>query len=100
MTSLEKDVSSALRIDDVDKPAAAATDTPATPNSTAGEVQRGRAGYTDRRRRRFRRFFTRPMRMRWLRSRWRSCRKRKTQAAPQEKTEPAAPDVLKDAKAS
>src|SRR5580692_2250654 len=35
MTSLEKDVSSALRIDDVDKPAAAATDTPATPNLDA-----------------------------------------------------------------
>src|ERR1700675_2816984 len=38
MTSLEEDVSSALRIDDVDKPAAAAADTavsgeaPATPN--------------------------------------------------------------------
>jgi sec-independent protein translocase protein TatB len=30
MTSLEKDVSSALRIDDVDKPATAATETPAT----------------------------------------------------------------------
>jgi sec-independent protein translocase protein TatB len=30
MTSLEKDVSNALRIDDIDKPAAALTDTPAT----------------------------------------------------------------------
>jgi sec-independent protein translocase protein TatB len=29
MTSLEKDVGNALRIDDIDKPAAAATDTPA-----------------------------------------------------------------------
>src|SRR6202043_2037400 len=35
MTSLEKDVSSALRIDDVDKPAAVATDMPATPNLDA-----------------------------------------------------------------
>jgi sec-independent protein translocase protein TatB len=31
MTSLEKDVSSALRIDDVDKPVQAASDTPAIP---------------------------------------------------------------------
>jgi sec-independent protein translocase protein TatB len=30
MTSLEKDVSSAMRIDDIDKPATAATETPAT----------------------------------------------------------------------
>ena len=35
MTSLEKDVSSALRIDDVDKPAAAATDTPASGDAPA-----------------------------------------------------------------
>jgi sec-independent protein translocase protein TatB len=31
MTSLEKDVSNALRIDDIDKPATAATDTPVIP---------------------------------------------------------------------
>ena len=35
MTSLEKDVSSALRIDDVDKPAAAAADAPATPATSS-----------------------------------------------------------------
>jgi sec-independent protein translocase protein TatB len=35
MTSLEKDVSSALRIDDVDKPAAAAADTPASGDAPA-----------------------------------------------------------------
>jgi sec-independent protein translocase protein TatB len=41
MTSLEKDVSSALRIDDVDKPAQTATDTaaiPATPQATVPET--------------------------------------------------------------
>src|SRR6202035_3398150 len=35
MTSLEKDVSSALRIDDVDKPAAEAADTPASGDAPA-----------------------------------------------------------------
>jgi sec-independent protein translocase protein TatB len=35
MTSLEKDVGNALRIDDIDKPAMSGTDTPATSNSDA-----------------------------------------------------------------
>lgn len=35
MTSLEKDVSSALRIDDVDKPAVAAADAPASPATSS-----------------------------------------------------------------
>ena len=36
MTSLEKDVSNALRIDDIDKPATAATDTPVIPTTRRG----------------------------------------------------------------
>src|ERR1700684_1733343 len=97
MTSLEKDVSSALRIDDVDKPAAAATDTPAsgdapatsnadapvtptTPEAPIPEIFTEADAHA-------------------LASQPRAI-VQETQAAPQEKTAPDAPDVLKDAKAS
>ena len=68
MTSLEKDVSNALEIDDIDKPAASATDTP-------GRVRRPtRRRRRRRRKRRSRKPSPRPMRMPRHRSRWRSCR--------------------------
>src|ERR1035437_3963889 len=91
MTSLEKDVSSALRIDDADKPA---TDTPATPNIDAAAVDlpvipTPEAPIPE--------IFTgvdahaaamEPLAI-----------TREVQPAPQD-TAPAAPDALKDAKAS
>jgi sec-independent protein translocase protein TatB len=86
MTSLEKDVSNALRIDDIDKPAAAATETaaiepPVTPKIDAPEAPipetfDGHAAATE------------PLAI-----------TREAQRAPQE-IAPATPDILKDAKAS
>jgi len=105
MTSLEKDVSSALRIDDVDKPAAAATDTPAsgdapaTSNVDAPATSNADAPVTPTTPEApIPEIFTeadahalasQPLAI-----------VQETQAAPQEKTAPDAPDVLKDAKAS
>ena len=95
MTSLEKDVSKALDIDVLDKPAASATDTPAVePPVDAGDVGDRRAGS-----RRSRKPSPRPTRMPRHRSRWRSCRKRKRNPRRRTPRLPT-PDVLKDAKAS
>jgi sec-independent protein translocase protein TatB len=98
MTSLEKDVSSALRIDDVDKPAPAADTpasgdasatsnvdapvTPATPEAPIPEIFTEADAHA---------LASQPLAI---------VQEAQTQAAPQEKTAPAAPDVLKDAKAS
>src|SRR3979409_1145724 len=97
MTSLQKDVGDALRIDDIDKPAVSATDTPAIsgtdtpaieppvipttpeppiPGAFTAAVPTGRG--------------REPLAIR---------REVQPQPAPQDIT-PAAPDVLKDAKAS
>src|ERR1700722_6488743 len=95
MTSLEKDVSSALRIDDVDKPAAAATDTPATPNLDAPVTPTTPEAPIPE-------IFTEADAHALASQPLAIVQEAQTQAAPQEqeKTEPAAPDVLKDAKAS
>ena len=91
MTSLEKDVSSALRIDDVDKPAAAADsavspttpnlDAPATPEAPIPEIFTEADAHA---------LASQPLAI---------VQEAQTQAAPEDKA-PAAPDVLKDAKAS
>jgi sec-independent protein translocase protein TatB len=94
MTSLEKDVGNALRIDDVDKPAAAATDTaaidplitPATSNIDAPEAPIPET-------------FTEADAHAAAMEPLAITREVQAPPAPQD-TQPAAPDVLKDAKAS
>jgi sec-independent protein translocase protein TatB len=90
MTSLEKDVGNALRIDDVDKPAvAAATDTqaieppvtPATPEAPIPEIFTEADAHAAA---------MEPLAI---------TREAQVQPAPQD-IQPAAPDILKDAKAS
>jgi sec-independent protein translocase protein TatB len=103
MTSLEKDVSSALRIDDVDKPAAAATDTPATPNLDAPATSNADAPVTPTTPEApIPEIFTEADAHALASQPLAIVQEAQTQAAPQEqeKTAPAAPDVLKDAKAS
>ncbi len=111
MTSLEKDVSSALRIDDVDKPAAAATDTPATPNLDAPVTPNLDAPATSNAdapvtptppEAPIPEIFTEADAHALASQPLAIVQEAQTQAAPQEqeKTAPAAPDVLKDAKAS
>jgi len=88
MTSLEKDVGNALRIDDIDKPAAA-TDTPAidppvtptTPEAPIPETFTEADAHA---------LASQPLAI---------TREAQAQPAPQD-TQPATPDVLKDAKAS
>jgi sec-independent protein translocase protein TatB len=106
MTSLEKDVSSALRIDDVDKPAAAATDTPAsgdapaTPNLDAPATSMVDAPVTPTTPETpIPEIFTEADAHALASQPLAIVQEAQMQAAPQE-TAPAAPDVLKDAKAS
>jgi len=106
MTSLEKDVSGALRIDDVDKPAAAATDTPATPNLDApSNVDAPATPNADAPvtptppEAPIPEIFTEADAHALASQPLAIVQEAQTQAAPQE-TVPAAPDVLKDAKAS
>ena len=89
MTSLEKDVGSALRIDDIDKPAVAATDTPAidppalptTPEAPIPETFSEADAHA---------LSSQPLAI---------TQDIQAQPAPPE-AHPAAPDLLKDAKAS
>ena len=89
MTSLQKDVGNALRIDDIDKPAAAATDTPAieppvtptTPEAPIPETFTEADAHA---------LASQPLAI---------TREAQAQPAPQD-TQPATPDVLKGAKAS
>jgi sec-independent protein translocase protein TatB len=89
MTSLQKDVGNALRIDDIDKPAAAATETPGieppvtatTPEAPIPETFSEADADA---------LASQPLAI---------TREAQAQPAPQD-TQPAAPDVLKDAKAS
>jgi sec-independent protein translocase protein TatB len=88
MTSLQKDVSDSLRIDDVDKPAVAAAETPAieppvTPTTPEPPVPETFAEANAH-------AATEPLAI---------TPEVRTEPTPQD-TEPAAPDVLKDAKAS
>jgi sec-independent protein translocase protein TatB len=88
MTSLQKDVSESLRIDDVDKPAVAAAETPAieapvTPTTPEPPVPETFAEANAH-------AATEPLAI---------TPEVRTEPTPQD-TEPAAPDVLKDAKAS
>ena len=96
MTSLEKDVGNALRIDDIDKPAVTATDTPAidppvaptTPEMPIPETFTEADAHA---------LASQPLAI---------ARDAQAQPAPQDTapvpqdTQPAAPDLLKDAKAS
>jgi sec-independent protein translocase protein TatB len=98
MTSLEKDVSSALRIDDVDKPAAAA-DTP-TPNLEAPATSNMDAPVTPTTPQApIPEIFTEADAQALASQPLAIVQEAQRQAAPPE-TAPAAPDVLKDAKAS
>ena len=89
MTSLQKDVGNALRIDDIDKPAAAATDTPAieppvtptTPEAPIPETFTEADAHA---------LASQPLAI---------TREAEAQPAPQD-PQPATPDVLKGAKAS
>jgi sec-independent protein translocase protein TatB len=86
MTSLQKDVGDALRIDDIDKPAVPATDTPAiskieTPEPAIPETFTEADAHAAA---------MEPLAI---------TREVQPQPAPQDIT-PAAPDILKDAKAS
>jgi sec-independent protein translocase protein TatB len=107
MTSLEKDVSSALRIDDVDKPATAATDTPATPNLDApSNVDAPATSNMDAPvtpttpEAPIPEIFTEADAHALASQPLAIVQEAQKQASPQEKTAPVAPDVLKDAKAS
>lgn len=89
MTSLEKDVGNALRIDDIDKPAAAATETAAIEPPVTPKIDAPEAPIPET----FREAdahaaATEPLAI-----------TREAQRAPQE-IAPATPDILKDAKAS
>jgi sec-independent protein translocase protein TatB len=89
MTSLQKDVGNALRIDDIDKPAAAATDTPAieppvtptTPEAPIPETFTEADAHA---------LASQPLAI---------TREAQAQPPPQD-PQPATPDVLKGAKAS
>ena len=97
MTSLQKDVGDALRIDDIDKPAVSATDTPAieppviptTPEISKIETPEPPIPET----------FTEADAHAAAMEPLAITREVQSQPAPQDIT-PAAPDVLKDAKAS
>jgi sec-independent protein translocase protein TatB len=82
MTSLQKDVGDALRIDDLDKPA---TDTPATPATSKVDAPETAIPETDAHA-----AAMEPLAI---------AREAQTEPAPQDLT-PAAPDVPRDAKAS
>ena len=100
MTSLEKDVSSALRIDDVDKPAAAAADTPATSNMDAPATSKVDAPVTPTPpEASIPEIFTEADALALASQPLAIVQEAQMQAAPQD-TAADAPDVLKDAKAS
>jgi sec-independent protein translocase protein TatB len=97
MTSLEKDVGSALRIDDIDKPAVSATNTPAidppvtpTPPATS-KIDAPEVPIPET--------FTEADALAAAMEPLAITREVQAQPAPQD-TQPAASDVLKDAKAS
>ena len=89
MTSLQKDVSDSLRIDDINKPE----------TRCAGGVRDRRAGDARRRRARRRRQTFVEAEAHPLQPEQLGMREHQAQPAPQDIT-PSAPDVLKDAKAS
>jgi sec-independent protein translocase protein TatB len=93
MTSLEKDVGNALRIDDIDKPAAAtdtsAIDPPVTPATSKVDAPEAPIPET----------FTEADAHALASQPLAITREAQAQPAPQD-TQPATPDVLKDAKAS
>jgi sec-independent protein translocase protein TatB len=96
MTSLEKDVGNALRIDDIDKPAVTATDTPAIDPPVAPTTPEMPIPET----------FTEADAHALASQPFAIARDAQAQPAPQDTapvpqdTQPAAPDLLKDAKAS
>jgi sec-independent protein translocase protein TatB len=100
MTSLQKDVGDALRIDDIDKPAVSATDAPATPAGDAPATSAGDAPVIPT-------IPEPPIPETFTEADAHAAameplaitREVQPQPAPQDIT-PAAPDVLKDAKAS
>jgi sec-independent protein translocase protein TatB len=100
MTSLEKDVSSALRIDDIDKPAAAAADTSASPATSNVDAPATDAPVTPTTpEASIPEIFTEADAQALASQPLAIVQEAQAQPALQD-TAPAAPDVLKDAKAS
>jgi sec-independent protein translocase protein TatB len=100
MTSLQKDVGDALRIDDIDKPAVSATDAPATPAGDAPATSAGDAPVIPTTPEPpIPETFTEADAHAAAMEPLAITREVQPQPAPQDIT-PAAPDVLKDAKAS
>ena len=94
MTSLQKDVGDALRIDDIDKPAVSATDTPAIEPPATPEISKIETPETP-----IPETFTEADAHAAAMEPLAITREVQHQPAPQDIT-PAAPDILKDAKAS
>jgi sec-independent protein translocase protein TatB len=94
MTSLQKDVGDALRIDDIDKPAVSATETPAIEPPATPEISKIETPETP-----IPETFTEADAHAAAMEPLAITREVQHQPAPQDIT-PAAPDILKDAKAS
>jgi sec-independent protein translocase protein TatB len=94
MTSLQKDVGDALKIDDIDKPAVAATETPALEPSVTPAISK-----LDTPEPPIPETFTEADARAFAGEPLAITQEIQPQSAPQD-TEPAPPDVLKDAKAS
>jgi|SRR5467141_4143510 len=94
MTSLQKDVGDALRIDDIDKPAVSATETPAIELPATPEISKIETPETP-----IPETFTEADAHAAAMEPLAITREVQHQPAPQDIT-PAAPDILKDAKAS
>jgi sec-independent protein translocase protein TatB len=99
MTSLQKDVGDALRIDDIDKPAVAATDTPAIPGTDTLAIEPPAISKIETPEAPIPETFTEADADAAATEPLAITREVQPQPAPQDIT-PAAPDVLKDAKAS
>ncbi len=99
MTSLQKDVGDALRIDDIDKPAVAATDTPAISGTDTLAIEPPAISKIETPEAPIPETFTEVDAHAAAMEPLAITREVQPQPAPQDIT-PAAPDILKDAKAS
>src|SRR5216684_6943542 len=99
MTSLQKDVGDALRIDDIDKPAVSATDTPAISGTDTPAIEPPAISKIETPETPIPETFTEADAHAAAMEPLAITREVQSQPAPQDIT-PAAPDILKDAKAS
>ena len=99
MTSLQKDVGDALRIDDIDKPAVSATDTPAISGTDTLAIEPPAISKIETPEAQIPETFTEADAHAAAMEPLAITREVQSQPAPQDIT-PAAPDILKDAKAS